>query len=122
MTELDQRGHASSLEVGHQRAGSMPLMAGPMPALKAAHAEQLGRALDDEAQLVRDDVAAVQVAATAHDLADWADARADATRGLQRLRELVKQARAALGHATDAPARERLKAAPTILAEVEALV
>src|SRR5262249_24190648 len=49
-------------------------------------------------------------------------ARADATRGLQRLRELVKQARAALGHATDAPARERLEAAPTILAEVESLV
>lgn len=122
MSEFQQRGPAPSFEVGYAPARAMPQPVELTPGQKSADALKLARDLDDQAQLVRDDVAALQIAATAQDLADWTDAQADIAEGLQHLRTLVEKASAVIGDANELQTRTRLEAAPQTLAATESLV
>lgn len=117
--DFEGRGKSSSYDVGHAPA-SAPLRA-QTPADKAAAATRLADDLDRRAQLVRDDVDAIRIAAASGDLADWADAAHDAQDGLTHLRHLVETA-PAMRDAADAQVRTRLESAPQLLERAEELV
>jgi hypothetical protein len=121
--DFPKRGPSSSLDVGHapaRMADTKPRQ--QTPDEKAAGAKALARDLESQAQLVRDVVAAIKIAAAAKDLADWMDAANDAAVGLSHLRNLVKKAPAAKLDATDAPVRACLENAAQVLADTEALI
>ena len=122
MKDFKKRG-LSSFDVGHgpaRVADTEPRQQPPDE--KAAGAKALARDLESQAQLVRDDVAAIEIAAAAKDLADWTDAANDAAVGRSHLRDLVKKAPAAKLDATDARVRACLENAAEVLADTEALV
>jgi len=119
----EKRGPSSSFAVGHapaRVADTKPRQ--QTPDEKDEAAETLAGDLERQAQLVRDDVAAIRIAAAAEDLADWTDAANDAAVGLLHVRELVKKASRAKLDATDARVRACLENAAQVLADTEALI
>lgn len=123
MTEIEKRrGSALAVDVGYVPARVPPRPAEVTPAQKAAAAWNLACDLDGQVQLVRDDVAALQITAAAQGLADWTHAQAEVTQGLRYLREPVEKASAALSDATEPETRARLAATAEDRAGVDSLV
>jgi len=121
--DFETRGPSSSFAVGYapaRVADTKPRQ--QTPDEKDEAAETLAGDLERHAQLVRDDVAAIRIAAAAEDLADWTDAANDAVVGLSHVRDLVTKAPAAKLDATGARVRADLENAAQVLADTEALI